>query len=541
MEAIFLTVLNMSLTASWILLALFLLRFLLRRAPRWLFCLLWIPVALRLALPFTVESVLSLLPSGEPIPQNILIAGIPEVHTGIDAVNAVVNPFIAQELAPSTKADVTPALVIALVAAILWIAGIVLLLAHALIGYLRLARRVQISAPLEDSGKINDPRIRICDGIDTPFILGIFRPHIYLPSAMDAAAISHVIAHEKAHLTRLDHWWKPLGYLLLTLHWFNPLVWIAYIFFCRDLETACDEKVIGKMDGEDKAAYSEALLSCSLPKMRITACPLAFGEVGVKGRIKSILHYKKPTVWVIGAVVIAAAVLVVGFWTNPVGTKSPLYQAGIPSSSQVVGQVVVLKIIAPWENTPYPDAFPAIGEDYFYGIDDNGNYYYVHWDNTSKLQEGNIVTVQYKLDKIKFHPQSLDSYGFQAEYEIEPWIVYLNRTSAVHVSSNSYYSYDSIIYDFDKDGIEDECVLGYGPTSGVFTFTFTVKRDVEYLYHDLYYNFDIPQKMYFRISTAGYVDKLQVCMEYKNTTEYYDIIIEDGHTSLRNSKDQPLK
>jgi beta-lactamase regulating signal transducer with metallopeptidase domain len=539
MEAIFLTVLNMSLTASWILLALFLLRFLLRRAPRWLFCLLWIPVALRLALPFTVESVLSLLPSGEPIPQEILFTGVPQVHTGIDAVNAVVNPFIAQELAPSTDAVVTPAQGIALVAAILWIAGIVLLLAHALIGYLRLARRVQISAPLEDSGKVIDPRIRICDGIDTPFILGIFRPRIYLPSAMDAATISPVIAHEKAHLTRLDHLWKPLGYLLLTLHWFNPLVWIAYILFCRDLETACDEKVIGKMDGEDKAAYSEALLSCSLRRRAVTACPLAFGEVGVKGRIKSILHYKKPTVWVIGAVVIAAAALVVGFWTNPVTGKN----------SSV--QMVKLKIFSPGDfmldnnGKPYPDLFPAVEEDYFWAMDEYQSIYMIHWDATSHLSKGDIVTVYYDLNNLELVFPPLGTYGgVFTNFEIKPYLVIQNHFSDIDLD-DSYGMFDLIRkYDFMRDGTDDleECILRCGPTSGIFSFTFVVYSGATTtVYRELFTEYERPQKMYFHISNDGGVEKLQICMEYEHDTEYYDVLTKDGHITLRSSKDQPLE
>lgn len=519
MEAIFLTVLNMSLTASWILLALFLLRFLLRRAPRWLFCLLWIPVALRLALPFTVESVLSLLPSGEPIPQEILIANIPEVHTGIDAVNAVVNPFIAQELAPSTKADVTPAQVIALVAAILWIAGIFLLLAHALIGYLRLARRVQISAPLEDSGKISDPRIRICDGIDTPFILGIFRPRIYLPSAMDATATSHVIAHEKAHLARLDHWWKPLGYLLLTLHWFNPLVWIAYILFCRDLETACDEKVIGKMNGEEKAAYSEALLSCSLPKMRITACPLAFGEVGVKGRIKSILHYKKPTVWVIGAVVIAAAVLVVGFWTNPVESKNIMV---VPN--QLAFQIA--------HSLP---GCPAIQDDCFYAYSvDTGLFYRVLWDNTKELKEGNYVIISYDKTREINYPDSYPN-GFTPRHEIvaRNLIQYPENIILVPEDMRPLDDIGSIHYDFDGDGYKDKCMMGHGGSSGFESFTFTVEQDGKQKYHELYWG--IPsQSLSFHVTSS---EKLQLRGEFPDgTVLYYDILLRDGNIIFKSGK-----
>ncbi|MBQ8381744.1 MAG: hypothetical protein IJX47_00905 [Clostridia bacterium] len=511
MESVFLTVLNMSLTASWIILALFLLRLLLRRAPRWLLCLLWIPAAVRLTIPFTVESILCLLPSGEPVPQEILVTAKPQIHTGIEMLNSAVNPILESELSPAPGASVNPMQVIAFVAAIVWIAGILALLTYAAVGYLRLARRVRVSAPLEGLDETAKPaHIRICDNIGMPFILGIFRPRIYLPSAMDAATMEQVIAHERAHLSRRDHLWKPLGYLILALHWFNPLVWVAYILFCRDLETACDEKVIRKMNGEEKAAYSETLLTCSHPKRAISACPLAFGEIGVKGRIKSILHYKKPTVWVIGAVVIAAAVLVVFFMTSP---KKEVSQESHNLPSRAIMEVA----------RTLPGCV-AIDEYGFYAYDLNGTLYRISWENTAEIEEGETVLILYREIREKDYPDGYPDGGFNPSYTIKAIHVQSEDTFAF-MGESGYDSIDRISYDFDRDGYDDNCMLGFGGTSGVFSFTFTVERDGILKYHE-FFGYSSYFIRGFYLNDSG---KLQVYGEKEDgTTYYFDIIVDES-------------
>ncbi len=314
MSAVFLKVLNMSMTASWLILAVVLTRLILKKAPKWIPCLLWGLVAIRLICPFSFESVLSLIPSSETIPANIALQPEPTINSGITIVNEAVNPVVAESFTPAPTDSANPLQIVIPVAAIIWIAGIVIMLGYALISYLKLKKSLSVCVPAGE-------RILACDEVKAPFILGVFRPVIYVPSSMSGKTLAHVIRHEKAHLQRHDHWWKPLGFLLLSVYWFNPLCWIAYILLCRDIEMACDEKVIRDMDKDDMAAYSQALLDCSFPRKRIAACPLAFGEVGVKERVKGVLNYKKPAFWIIVVAVAACVVTGVCFLTNPAGTE----------------------------------------------------------------------------------------------------------------------------------------------------------------------------------------------------------------------------
>ena len=290
MEALFLKILNLSIIAGWITLAILILRPLLKKAPRALSVALWALVAIRLLFPFSIESVISLIPSAETVPPEIVYMEEPAIESGITYVNTAVNPTISQSLAPTPEESVNPVQILVEIAAVVWIVGMIAMVIYATVSYLRIRLKVRTSIPLGE-------RVRLCDTIPSPFILGILRPRIYLPSELDETQKAFVIAHEEAHLCRKDHWWKPLGFALLTVYWFHPLLWVAYILLCRDIEMACDEKVIRSMEAEEKAAYSKTLLACSMPRRMISACPLAFGEVGVKKRIKAILHYKKPAFW----------------------------------------------------------------------------------------------------------------------------------------------------------------------------------------------------------------------------------------------------
>ncbi len=317
MTAVFLKIVNMSITANWLILAVVPVRQLLKKAPKWIPCLLWGLVAIRLICPFSFESILSLIPSSETIPANITLQHEPAINSGITAVNELINPVIAESFTPSPGDSANPLQVIIPAAAIVWIAGIVIMLVYAFISCIKLKKTVSVCVPVSEG-------ILSCDEVRVPFILGVFRPVIYVPSMMTGETLDLVIRHETAHLQRYDHWWKPLGFLLLAVYWFNPLCWIAYILLCRDIEMACDEKVIRDMNKNDIAAYSQALLDCSFPRRRIAACPLAFGEVGVKERVKGVLNYKKPAFWMIVVAVAACIVMAICFLTSPTAAKDSM-------------------------------------------------------------------------------------------------------------------------------------------------------------------------------------------------------------------------
>ncbi len=311
----FVRILNMSIAASWLILAVVFLRLLLKKAPKWVAVLLWGIVALRLAVPVSLESVLSLIPSAETFNAHNIQYETPAVSSGIPAVNNVVNPVLGEAFAPNPTGSANPLYVWTSVLSAIWLVGIAVMLLYAVMSYIRVRRSVAERVPYEEN-------IFLCDHVKSPFILGLVRPKIYLPSDMDDASMEPVLAHEKAHLARRDHWWKPLGFLILAVHWFNPLCWAAYVLLCRDIELACDEKVIRRMDVDGKKQYSSALLACSSGRRLVTVCPLAFGEVGVRERVKKVLHYKKPAVWIVAAAVAACALAAVCFATDPV-TKGP--------------------------------------------------------------------------------------------------------------------------------------------------------------------------------------------------------------------------
>lgn len=330
MSAGFLKILNMSITASWLILAVILARFLLKKAPKWTACLLWTMVAIRLICPISFESVFSLIPSGETIPADIAMVRSPAISSGITIVNEAVNPLLSASFTPDPTSSANPLQIVIPVAALVWVAGIAALLIYALVSYLKLKKTVSASLPLEG-------RIMVCDEVKAPFILGVFRPVIYVPSSMRGETLDHVIRHETAHLQRRDHWWKPLGFLLLTVYWFNPLCWIAYILLCRDIEMACDERVIRDMDKDGMAAYSQALLDCSFPRRRIAACPLSFGEVSVKERVKGVLNYKKPAFWIIAAAVVVCAALAICLMTDPFSDNSLSDKLAVSMDMAVAG------------------------------------------------------------------------------------------------------------------------------------------------------------------------------------------------------------
>ena len=310
MSEIFLKIINMSISASYIVLAVLLLRLLLKKAPKWITVVLWGIVAVRLICPFSIESVLSLIPSSEVVSPTIMTDKIPTINTGIPIINSTLNPVISESFTPNPGDSANPLQIWIPVLTTIWIVGMVALLIYTVISYAKVKRKIGTAVLLRDN-------IYQSENVVSPFVLGIIKPKIYLPFGMNEKDMEHVVAHETAHIRRKDHLWKPLGFLLLTLHWFNPLMWLGYVLLCRDIELACDEKVIKELDHDARADYSEALLTCSVNRRMIAACPLAFGEVGVKDRVKSVLNYKKPAFWIIIAAVVACVAVAVCFLTNP--------------------------------------------------------------------------------------------------------------------------------------------------------------------------------------------------------------------------------
>lgn len=310
MSDLFLKIVNMSISASWIVLAIIILRVFFKKAPKWTRVLLWGIVAVRLMCPFSIESAFSLIPSAETINPEIMVNPTPVVQTEVNSTNhatdTIINQTTAYAIGESTNTEPLWNDIISYV----WIAGIVILIGYTFVSYIGLRRKINTAVCLKSN-------VYQSENVNTPFVLGIVKPKIYIPFNMDTQEIIHVIAHEKAHIRRKDHLWKPLGFILLSINWFNPLMWLAYILLCRDIELACDEKVIKELDNSQRADYSQTLLGCSVNHRMIAACPIAFGEVGVKKRVKTVLNYKKPAFWTVVVAIVICIIVAVCFLTNP--------------------------------------------------------------------------------------------------------------------------------------------------------------------------------------------------------------------------------
>ena len=348
MEALFLQILQMSMSASWLIIAVILIRLLLQKAPKGFRYVLWALVAVRLLCPVFFESEFSLIPNlgvlsevGDavipvtPIKPDDGVSNDTITDDGVhnnDVQNDVVqgdgaqgnnvqnntvqnnvtqngenqNNLIQNDVIQNNTAQTD----LISVLSFLWIVGIIAMFMYATVSYIKLRITIKESIKKEDN-------LWICDGIQTPFILGLMKPQIYLPSYIEEMHIPYIVAHENEHIRWKDNWWKPLGFMFLMVYWFNPLVWVAYILMCRDIEMACDERVIRTMGVEDKKNYSKSLLFCSTPGHFISACPVAFGEVGVKERIKKIVDYRKPSAWIITIAAILCLIMAFGFMTNP--------------------------------------------------------------------------------------------------------------------------------------------------------------------------------------------------------------------------------
>ncbi len=323
---------NTAISAGWLILAVMAVRAVCRRAPRSMICLLWALAALRLACPFSLKSPMSLIPSAETIPETAVTEAETETAEPV-ALDIVDNHIYWALPAPEVQVEAAQVRDWTLYGTVLWLTGTAALLIYALVSWLRLRRQVAASVRVKGN-------IYICDWIASPFILGVLRPKIYLPSAMDREQFTYVLAHEHAHLKRGDHWWKPLGFLLLAVYWFQPLVWVAFILFCRDMELACDERVVRDMGMWEKKVYSQILLSCSAPGPMASVCPVSFGGVGVKARIRSVLRFRRPAVRAVVGMGAVAAILAVCFLTDPQeGAVASAEASPAPSATPVVHTV----------------------------------------------------------------------------------------------------------------------------------------------------------------------------------------------------------
>ena len=531
MEQLFLKLLNMSITASWLVLAVIVLRFILKKAPKAITCVMWALVGVRLVLPFSLESALSLVPSAETVPQNIVYSPAPTIHTGIATLNSAVNPVISTHLAPEVGASVNPMQVITFVASAVWLVGMAAMLVYTAVSYIRIHRRVREAVKCGD--------VWLCDNIDTPFILGVFRPRIYLPSLVSESDAAYVIAHEKAHIKRRDYIWKPLGFALLTVYWFNPILWVSYILLCRDIELACDEKVIKERGAAIKKPYSDALINCSVPRKMISACPLAFGEVGVRGRVKNILNYKKPAFWIVVAAIAACVAVAVCFLTNPKETEKEFEEVERPYKNSPVTEIGGYKIyrfnnsadpMIPSINLydePQTFTFSWSGFSSYIAI---GKYELTADTLTLKTDDGkntyvfDVVNDTYVFDASR--SSTIPSYLYsrdapEAECPVPDGAVFEFYTYMGDFSM----IYDTATFDIDRDGEDETLIMSVGPTSGLFTITFSVIKQNSDHFETVIYG-DSWSDFYFHEDKDGTVRLCTVDASGEKT--YHDLSMKDG-------------
>ncbi len=325
MESIFRVILNMSVTGSYVIVAVCVLRLLLRKAPKWISYALWAVVLFRLVCPISFESSAALIPDAQPIPQEFFTAQTPEIHTGLPFVNAAVNPMLRQSAAGSPAASANPAQILFWSWGWTWLLIAIGLLLYALFTTVKFRKRIRFATLLESG-------VYESDQIGMAFVYGLIKPRIYIPAGLSEEQRTHILLHERAHIRRFDHIFKPLSFLVLAAHWFNPLAWLAFLLFGKDMELSCDESVMRRAQGDIRQAYSATLLHVSSSRSALVA-PLAFGESGTKLRIKNVLQYRKPAFWAIAAVIVVMAAAAVVLLANPVVlpvntiTEKPLTQA----------------------------------------------------------------------------------------------------------------------------------------------------------------------------------------------------------------------
>jgi len=353
MDGLFIDIMNNAIVASWLIVAILILRLVLKRVPKWIHCLLWGLVAIKLLVPVNIESPVGVLPNTKPIPRDITVVEVPSVDTGISGIDENINFVLADNLSRDNIqfVTVTPMGVYMYIASLIWIAGVIIMLTYFVISFLAIRRRVSASIRIDNN-------IYECDDIASPFILGLVAPKIYLPSGLASNVKDCVIAHENTHISRRDFLWKPIGFAILAVYWFNPLCWISYILLCRDIEYACDEKATKDREDSWRADYCQALLDCSVQKKMITACPVAFGEVSVKERIRKVINYKKPAFWGIVAAMVVCVVVAVCFMTS--SNRPGIFEA-VPV--ETVGTIVVEEGVLTSDTVSANDAIEYGGDE----------------------------------------------------------------------------------------------------------------------------------------------------------------------------------
>lgn len=566
MNRIFLTVFKMSISAAWVVLAVILLRIFLKKAPKWVNALLWGIVAVRLICPFAPQSEISLIPSVETISPEIITDSTTNIDTGVYFPNGTLVPSIGDGIAPEPTDNTKPIQSWASVLSVVWISGAVIMISYSAISVIRLKNKLSDAIQIEDN-LFESARIA------SPFVFGLINPKIYLPHGIKKEDIESVVAHEKAHIKRLDHFWKPLGFLLLSLHWFNPFIWLAYILLCRDIEAACDEKVVKKLDVQAKADYSQALLNCSVNRRTIAACPIAFGETGVKKRVKNVLNYKKPSFWIIILALIACITAAVCLLTNPLqedssdasdeyssedasntsslseigGVDSPIYITVVPTE-----QIEALK-------DKYPQFFDldtSKGLDVIIGVFSSKHYIcgILPGSDTPRtsLSSEVISSQRASIDDIRIIVSYYLMNGLVSRDKVEVYPVEVLYSSVFFDSTpenikkiqeefwnefpileNSQYDpiIDTAEFDIDCDGEIERCVISYGPTSGLFTFRLIVYSANAWegiKYNNIYYS-EFGQ-LKFVDTDAGTKLKLSPVSEKEPT--YYSFTVDDGNILL---------
>lgn len=344
MAAVFAKLVSISIVANWLILAVILLRVLLKKAPRWITCILWVLVAVRLVFPFSIESPVSLIPETTSVIQEAVDTNL--IHP--EVVPSDTAEFTAQEENDNTyissKSSVS-------IIPFVWCFGVSLMLCYLVFSYFKMLWLVREAVPERE-------KIWVCDAVTTPFILGIIRPKIYLPSGLQEPNREYVIAHEQSHLRCKDHWWKPMAFVLLSVFWFNPLMWIAYTLVCRDIEFACDERVVHHYGLPEKKAYSEALLECSNNRKLVLACPVAFGETAVIQRVRNVLNYKRPRFWIILISIIVIIITAIGFLTVPAKKDASDPVSTVPVQDEVRVAESLKDAIEPVDTVPIQDEVP---------------------------------------------------------------------------------------------------------------------------------------------------------------------------------------
>ncbi|MDE7311590.1 MAG: hypothetical protein K2N87_08260 [Eubacterium sp.] len=376
MERLFLSVLHTGITAGYLILAVAAARLLLKKAPKNMVCMLWMVVGLRLLCPFRIETPFGLLPKqtdtflgqvyDEKLPSGgVTASDVPQVQ-GKDAMLAEAGKTDGKKEEDKLEPENKPAAGLAAAAAWVWLAGLALLLLYLLFSWRRMKKRVEMAVPAESEGI----RFYQCGHIVSPFLFGLAAPKIYVPFSVSGQELLYVLKHEEAHKRRYDYLTKLIGYVLLSVYWFQPLVWAAYLLFCRDMELACDERVVKEIGEDCKKAYSQALLSCSKAHASVTACPVAFGEIGVKDRVKNVLNYKKPGIFILIAAAAVCVIVTACFTTEAKDTgtaantetmqdRKAESAAGIQAGKAESGKTMQPEDTAPAASTQPEDTAPA--------------------------------------------------------------------------------------------------------------------------------------------------------------------------------------